>query len=72
MVPAQSQCTACSHLDRQAADAQNAQQCEAFPSGIPDEIWLNQIAHTKSYPGDNGIHLDLIPLDIYQPPSAQA
>ena len=71
MVPAQSQCTACSHLDRQDVSPEDP-QCEAFPSGIPDEIWLNQVAHTSSYPGDNGIHLELIPLDIYQPPQAQA
>lgn len=68
MIPAQSQCAACSHLDRK----QEAQQCEAFPSGIPEEIWLNKVSHTNSYPGDNGIHLDLIPLEVYQPPTAEA
>ncbi|MEM1041694.1 MAG: hypothetical protein AAGI91_03610 [Bacteroidota bacterium] len=64
MIPAQSQCTACTHLDRQAAQEPN---CEAFPSGIPDEIWTNQVSHTESYPGDGGIFLELIPLDVYNP-----
>ena len=70
MIAAQSQCTACTHLDRQATDDL---LCEAFPSGIPDEIWKNEIAHTQSYPGDHGVHLELIPLDVLgQSPAAQA
>jgi hypothetical protein len=68
MISAQSQCTACTHLDRQA---EQSLLCDAFPDGIPDEIWTNQVAHTDSYPGDHGIHLDLIPLDVLgQPPQA--
>ena len=70
MIAPQSQCTACTHLDRQA---EQQQLCDAFPSGIPDEIWTNEIAHTQSYPGDKGIHLELIPLDVLgQQPPAQA
>ena len=69
MIAAQSQCTACTHLDRQAT---NDLLCEAFPEGIPDEIWSNQVPHTDSYPGDQGIHLDLIPLDVLRQPGAQA
>jgi hypothetical protein len=69
MIPVQSQCTACTHLDRERPQAQ---QCDAFPSGIPEEIWLNQVAHTRNYPGDHGIHLELIPLEQYRPPQAQA
>lgn len=69
MITAQSQCTACTHLDRQATDDL---LCEAFPKGIPDEIWKNEVAHTNSYPGDQGIHLDLIPLDVLRTPGAQA
>ncbi|PAP75692.1 hypothetical protein [Rubrivirga marina] len=61
MIAPQPQCTACTHLDRQAeADP----HCDAFPGGIPDEIWTNEVAHTSSYPGDRGIHLELIPLDV--------
>ncbi|MGB3542291.1 hypothetical protein [Rubrivirga sp.] len=70
MISPQSQCTACTHLDRQASDAL---LCNAFPGGIPDEIWTNEVPHTSSVPGDNGIHLELIPLDVLgQGPTAQA
>ena len=61
MIPAQSQCTACTHLDR---EVEQSPLCEAFPAGIPEEIWTNEVAHTTGYPGDHGIHLDLIPLDV--------
>ncbi len=69
MIPVQSQCTACTHLDR---EREAARQCDAFPDGIPREIWKNEVAHTDAYPGDHGIHLELIPLDQYRPPHAQA
>ncbi len=69
MIAAQSQCTACTHLDRQAE--QNP-HCDAFPSGIPEEIWTNEVAHTTSYPGDHGIHLELIPLEVYGQTPGQA
>ena len=59
MIAPQSQCTACTHLDREAD-----QLCDAFPDGIPTEIWTNKVAHVTHYPGDNGIHLELIPLNV--------
>lgn len=33
----------------------NDRKCEAFPEGIPHEIWVLKVFHTKPYPGDNGI-----------------
>ena len=69
MAAAHSQCAACTHLDRQQPAAQ---QCDAFPSGIPEEIWLNKVMHTSSYPGDHGIHLELIPLEQYHGPRGEA
>lgn len=30
--------------------------CEAFPSGIPVEIWENRADHRRPFPGDNGLH----------------
>ena len=69
MIAPQSQCTACTHLDRQAADDL---LCNAFPEGIPSEIWTNEVPHTQSYPGDHGVHLELIPLDVLGQPTAQA
>jgi hypothetical protein len=29
--------------------------CEAFPDGIPEELYSFGIPHTKPYKGDNGI-----------------
>lgn len=69
MTTPQSQCAACTHLDRQAAEDL---LCNAFPEGIPKEIWTNEVAHTQSYPGDNGIHLELIPLDVLSHGAGQA
>lgn len=29
--------------------------CSAFPTRIPDRIWLQGDPHTKPFPGDHGI-----------------
>ena len=34
--------------------------CEAFPGGIPDEIWWGENDHTKPYPEDNGFRFSPI------------
>ena len=36
----QPMCLACSHLNRTADN----RTCDAFPEGIPEEIWMNQHA----------------------------
>lgn len=33
-------------------------KCNAFPSGIPDEIYFLGYDHRKEYPGDNGIRFE--------------
>jgi len=30
-------------------------KCDAFPKGIPGDIWFNRHSHTFSYKGDKGI-----------------
>ncbi|MEM1118319.1 MAG: hypothetical protein AAGJ11_17560, partial [Bacteroidota bacterium] len=69
MITPQSQCTACTHLDR---EVKVEPVCNAFPSGIPGEIWTNEVAHVTSYPGDNGILLELIPLNVLGQETGQA
>lgn len=36
------------------------QTCEAFPDGIPKEIWDGKDDHTKPYKGDHGIQYEPI------------
>lgn len=54
----QPMCLACTHLDRTADD----RSCEAFPEGIPEDIWMNQHDHHKPYPGDQGVRFELAPI----------
>lgn len=43
-----SQCYKCQNLT-------GAQLCKAFPNGIPDELYFNEVSHESPYEGDNGI-----------------
>ena len=51
-------CTWCTHL-RLSADPDRL-GCDAFPSGIPDELWNARSIHDAPYPGDHGITFDPI------------
>jgi len=50
-------CTHCKHYNFD--DVEN-HTCEAFPDGIPPDIWLGKNDHTKPYPGDHGIRFERI------------
>jgi hypothetical protein len=51
-------CTLCKHLDRKN---ENAYTCAAFPSGIPEIIYMNQTDHRQPISGDNGITFEKRP-----------
>lgn len=47
------QCEDCVHLIERTR-----KRCEAFPKGIPPEIWNDEIDHSVPYPGDNEIQFE--------------
>jgi hypothetical protein len=50
-------CTTCKHLNM---DRYSDHVCDAFPNGIPDEIWRGGNDHKKPYPGDHGIRFESV------------
>lgn len=47
-------CSFCIHYHRGEED----DTCDAFPDGIPDEIWRGDNDHKTPYPGDHGIQFE--------------
>ncbi|MBN2734736.1 MAG: hypothetical protein JXQ82_07770 [Methanomicrobiaceae archaeon] len=53
-----SRCGVCKHFKgwkEKTGWANGIEVCDAFPDGIPDDIWEGKNNHDESYPGDNGI-----------------
>jgi hypothetical protein len=49
------QCLACARWRSPLDTDLVAQTCDAYPSGIPDQIWLNRADHRKPFEGDGGL-----------------
>ena len=51
-MPISTQCLQCKHYLA-------AQVCDAFPDGIPIEIFTGEVDHRQPYKGDHGIQFEL-------------
>ena len=49
---------ACMICTRFREDSSDPVTCEAFPTGIPEVIWLGAFVHTRAYDGDGGLRLE--------------
>jgi hypothetical protein len=49
-------CSLCRHLRDDGA----GRKCDAFPAGIPMEIWMGRNDHREAYPGDQGIPFEQV------------
>lgn len=54
-----SQCSVCkrfrSPFSRPAGEMGGGPTCEAFPAGIPDEVYGNELDHRRPIDGDHGV-----------------
>lgn len=49
------QCFYCMHLSRLPREQMIVWRCKAYPEGIPEEIWRNEVVHNELVHGDQGI-----------------
>jgi hypothetical protein len=51
-------CATCARFNR---DDESRETCDAFPDGIPEEIFSGQNDHRRPYPGDKGLTWKAVP-----------
>jgi hypothetical protein len=49
-------CWACSRFHGRAS-----RTCDAFPDGIPEQVYFEAFDHRKSFSGDNGMRFESLP-----------
>jgi hypothetical protein len=68
IVPPECQIRGCKYFnpDNFKVDIKNKRYggCDAFPDGIPAEIWTGKNLHDKPYPGDHGVQFEPVPLSF--------
>jgi hypothetical protein len=53
-------CDSCIHI-REVQSPLSRGMCDAYPEGIPSQIWRGALDHATPLPGDNGIVWELDP-----------
>lgn len=46
---------------------QGSQRCQAFPAGIPADLWSGKNWHQEPYPGDGGIQYERKQIQLSDP-----
>jgi len=51
-------CSVCKHFHQN--DDVTVNECDAFPDGIPEEIFFGEFDHRQEFEGDDGIRFEAV------------